>query len=149
MDYAKAQISENGYQISNYFDSGQTFLVYSEQNGVYQTQLNLGLSYLTYVVKNNIPVIVGVDDEICSSNPQTDNTTDHFIVIIGMGQDSNGKKDFTFYDNSSGNKELGASILNKLYLNNCGLISGNSQTRYAINKPHEYRLTQIRKSKRI
>lgn len=99
MDYAKAQIAKNGYQISNYGSAGQTFQIYTEQNGVNNSNLTKGLSYLKYALSNNIPVIVGVDDDPGHpGNP--DNSTDHFVVIVGMGSNSNGNY-FQFYDNAS------------------------------------------------
>ena len=64
-----------------------------------------------------------------------------------MGTDSNGKY-FQFYDNASGEVSQGASSLNKLYYNSTtGIISGSSQTEYAIRQPRQYTITMIRKSK--
>ena len=153
MEYCKAQITVEGYQISNYFNnSGQTIQVYTEQNGVNQIELQKGLSYLIYAMENGIPVIVGVDDHTGSPNPNTDNTTDHFVVIVGMGTDSNGKY-FTFYDNASGKMpylNYGANPNNKLYYySNTGLITGKSSTPYFDNVEYDYILTQIRKSKEL
>ena len=92
-------------------------------------------------------MIVGVDDQSGSSNPATDNTTDHFVVIVGMGTDATGKY-FTFYDNASGDVTLGASPNNKLYYNpTTGKITGQSQTPYAISSPRNYTITMMRKSK--
>lgn len=144
MDYAKAQIAIKGFQISNYGTPGQTFQIYREQTGVNQSNLIAGLSYLKYALSNNIPVIVGVHD--APGHPgNADQTTDHFIVIVGMGSDNSGKY-FTFYDNASGSASLGANPNNKLYYNQAtGVISGTSATPYA--NGLIYILTQIRKSK--
>lgn len=147
MDYAKAQIAKNGYQISNYGSAGQTFQIYTEQNGVNNSNLTKGLSYLKYALSNNIPVIVGVDDDPGHpGNP--DNSTDHFVVIVGMGSNSNGNY-FQFYDNASGNTSQGTSPLNLLYYNSStGKISGKSQCSVYFNSvAHDYIITQIRKSK--
>jgi hypothetical protein len=148
MEYSKEQLRVMGYKISNYRATGQTFQIYTAQNGVNNTGLTKGLSYLKYALTNNIPVIVGVDNHSGSPNPDTDNTTDHFIVIIGMGQDSNGKY-FQFYDNASGDPSQGANSSNKLYYNSTtGIISGSSMTNYAIdNGLNPYKITMIRKSK--
>lgn len=144
MDYAKAQISIKGYQISNYYESGQTYQIYREQTGVDQNALTQGLSYLKYALTNNIPVIVGIHDAP-GHTKNLDLTTDHFIVIVGMGNDSNGKY-FTFYDNASGNSSLGANSDNKLYYySDTGLVKGISKTPYA--KGLTYTITHIRKSK--
>lgn len=149
MQYATEQIRRMGYQKSDYLATGQTFQIYTSQNGVNQTKLSQGLSYLKYALSNNIPVIVGVDNHSGSSNPKTDNTTDHFIVIVGMGTDTNGKKYFSFYDNASGIPDKGAHQNNRLYYNSStGLISGTSQaTPYATGLI--YTITMIRKSKTL
>jgi len=60
MEYSKAQIAKKGYKISNYFDnqgniSNQTIQIYISQNGVNQTELQKGLSYLKYALENSIP----------------------------------------------------------------------------------------------
>lgn len=146
MDYAKAQIAKKGYQISAYNAIGQTFQVYTSQNGVNTTNLSQGLSYLKYALSNGIPVVVGVDD--APGHPgNLDSTTDHFIVIVGMGNNSNGNY-FQFYDNASGGASQGASPLNLLYYNSTtGIISGSSQTSYGQGQPYPYILTMIRKSK--
>lgn len=151
MTYSKIQIENEGYQISNYFNStGQTIQVYKEPDGVNQTELTKGLSYLKYALQNGIPVIVGVDAVAgVSPNPQTDNTTDHFVVIVGMGEDAVGKY-FTFFDNATNQKPFssyGASPENKLYYDSSsGLITGTSNSDYS-NNSGLYILTMIRKSK--
>lgn len=60
-----------------------------------------------------------------------------------MGTDSKGNY-FSFFDNASGDANLGASPNNKLYCVT-GLIQGTSDTPYASGLI--YTLTQIRKSK--
>lgn len=154
MDYAKAQIAQLGYKISNYNAPGQTFQIYREQTGVNQTKLQQGVSYLVYALSNGIPVIVGVDDKVGvplahdGTPGNADLTTDHFIVIVGMGSNSNGNY-FQFYDNASGSPTQGANSLNLLYYNpSTGIISGQSQTSYSQgSNMHDYIITQIRKSK--
>lgn len=146
MSYAKAQIAKKGFKISNYGDPGQTIQVYTAANGVNQNASKNGVGYLLSALQRGIPVIVGVDDQNGSSTPQTDNTTDHFIVIVGAGSDSNGMF-FTFYDNASGDPVKGANPNNKLYYDpSTGLIKGRSQTPYAA-PLRDYVVTMIRKSK--
>ena len=146
MAYAKAQIAKKGYRISNYFDSTQTIQIYKATTGVNFTKINTGIGYLLSALHRGIPVIVGVDCWPGSSNPGTDNTTDHFIVIVGSGTDSNGNF-FTFFDNSTSNALLGANPNNKLYYNQTtGYIRGRSQTYYG-SQANYYTVTMIRKSK--
>lgn len=146
MQYSKEQLKVVGYQISSYYSTGQTFQIYTTQNGVNTSQLSQGLSYLKSALSRGIPVIVGVDDAPGHTG-NLDNTTDHFIVIVGMGHNTNGNY-FQFYDNASSNASQGASPLNLLYYNSTtGKISGSSQTSYGQGQPYPYILTMIRKSK--
>lgn len=150
MEYAKAQIAKKGKVISDYWTQGQTLQVYKSSTGVNHKSVKEGITYLISSLKNGNPVIVGVDDQTGSPNSGTDNTTDHFIVIVGMGTDANGAKYFTFFDNASGLVVEGASTLNKLYYNeSTGIISGKSQTLYAkASNRYDYIVTQIRKNKK-
>ena len=146
MSYAKAQIAKKGYTISNYGDPGQTIQVYTAASGVNIANAKNGVGYLLSALQRGIPVIVGVDDQPGSPNPGTDNTTDHFIVIVGSGSDANGNY-FTFYDNASGDPSQGTNPNNKLYYDpSTGLIKGKSQTTYASGLS-DYIVTMIRKSK--
>ncbi|OEK09838.1 hypothetical protein A8C32_10020 [Flavivirga aquatica] len=80
--------------------------------GVQKDQFKKGVEYLKKTIKNKIPVMVGVDDDVKLSND--DETTEHFVVIVGMGSDTNGNY-FLFYDNAVPNSSVGASSDNKLY----------------------------------
>ena len=151
--YAKAQIAKKGYTVSNYFNNaGQTIQIYTELNGVNRSELSKALSYLTYALKNGIPVVVGVDNKSGSPNQQTDSTTDHFIVVVGMGTDSKGKY-FQVFDNASSMspEDFGASSENKLYYDaNKGIITGRTKTPFSQNSNYNpYIITMIRKSKRL
>jgi len=150
MDFAKEQIAKKGYQISNYSAPDQTIQIYTAQNGVNQSELQDGLDYLKYALENGIPVIVGVDNHSFGVNQNLDNTTDHFIVIVGMGTDGNGDY-FQFYDNATAFSSNGCSELNKLYYYSLiETISGSSDCSYALQTDYyDYIITMIRKSKLI
>lgn len=79
-----------------------------------------------------------------------DGTTDHFVVIVGMGHDDNGNY-FSFYDNASGYSEQGTNPENKLYYNEeTQQVTGKSQTDYAGNASrHDYILSQVRRTRKI
>ena len=100
-------------------------------------------------IKNNIPIMVGVDDGAGAAN--TDKVTDHFVIIVGMGTDATGNY-FLFHDNATGNKEVGASAENKLYCDCVNFwLKGSADIRntYAQNAGYDhYLVTQIRKSKK-
>lgn len=144
-----------GYKISSYFleyvGEGspnnvlhyETIQVYEEDGGANLAEINNALDYLYSALKRNIPVLVGVTVLSGSSNPLTDNTTDHFVVIVGMGSDSKGNY-FSFYDNADSEIDKVTHTENKLYfLNN--KFEGVSKTDYGNGDP--YILAQIRKSK--
>lgn len=158
MDYAKAQIGKLGYSISNYYqDDGfgisQTFQVY--RKGIANpSELKKSISYIGYALGKGIPVIVGVDNKAGSSNPRTDETTDHFVVIVGMGSE-NGKNYLIYYDNAFGDASLGTHSANKFYYDE---INGVMKNTIKSNPPYEtsyygrlleydYIMTMVRKSK--
>lgn len=145
---AKEQIAKKGYKISGYGDASQTFITYTVSTGVNKTAAKDGVSYLISALQRNIPVIVGVDYKTGPSPGNADNTTDHFIVIVGMGTDATGNY-FLFYDNATNLSSKGASSSNKLYYDpSTGLIKGQTACTYSDGTPLPiYTVTQIRKSK--
>ncbi|KQT20662.1 hypothetical protein ASG22_16950 [Chryseobacterium sp. Leaf405] len=154
MDYAKAQIAKKGYKISNYYDvdsqgNKQTFQIYTEQNGVNLNDLYKGVSYIKYALSHGIPVIVGIDDAVGGPG-NIDGSTNHFVVIVGMGTDSKGNF-FRFYDNASGTDPInqGANPENKLYYKYPERIfTGKTYcTAYRAGTEYDYIITMIRKSK--
>lgn len=153
IDYAKAQIAIANYKISDYNDNtgnqpyGQTYKIYNENTGV-NTNASIGaIGYISGALQAGIPVVVGVDCRAGASIPSYDNTTDHFVVIVGMGNDGIGNY-FKFYDCSAFKILLGTSNLNKLYIRTNGQINGLSTSPYASSAGfHNYIITQIRRSK--
>lgn len=145
---AKAQIAKLGYKISGYGDAGQTYVTYADASGVNANAAKDGVSYLISALQRGIPVMVGVDYKSGPSAGNPDNTTDHFIVIVGSGTDATGNY-FQFYDNATNYSWKGASPSNKLYYNTAtGTITGQTAVTYPNGTPlPRYTVTQIRKSK--
>ena len=92
--------------------------------------------------------MVGVDDG--SKLDNDDMTTEHFVVIVGMGTDATGNF-FLFYDNAVANNTIGTSPKNKLYckctdykLQGVGDIANSYIQGSAKQK---YTVTQIRETK--
>jgi RHS repeat-associated protein len=153
-DYCRAQIRKVGFGLRSpgYWNPKKAGVI---NDGIYQVyskkgpnvnQLNSGISYTITALQNNIPVVVGVDDQ--AGSPNADKITDHFVVIVGMGTDAVGNY-FQFYDNASGNVSQGANDQNRLYfLSVQNIITGSSQTTYAQNSSYNYIVTQIRESKK-
>lgn len=81
-------------------------------SGVQKDQFKKGVEYLKKTITKNIPIMVGVDDDKKLDND--DMTTEHFVVIVGMGTDAVGNY-FLFYDNAVSSSTIGTSADNKLY----------------------------------
>jgi hypothetical protein len=151
MDYAQEQLRVMGYTISRYFAPDQTIQIYTEAVGPNNKLAKEAIGYILSALKENIPVIVGVDNKAGSPNGLTYKSTDHFVVIVGAGNE-NGIPFFLFYDNAT--KDLsGVSNNNRLYyIESLGSISGRSDVPH-VNDPaygrRFYTVTQIRKSKKI
>jgi hypothetical protein len=150
MELSLAQIAKKGQKISNYFNnlnqvSDQTFQIFKESTGVNSSAFIGGMSYIMSALSRGIPVIVGVDWEAGSRNPGTDQTTDHFIVLVATGWDNHGYF-IRFYDSSTSDRSHGASPNNKLYVDfYSGTIIGYTMSEYNLAVP--YQVAQIRKSK--
>lgn len=117
------------------------------KKGVQAQQFTDGVLYLKNAIKNKIPVLVGVDDAPKAAN--TDKVTDHFVTIVGMGTDSAGKY-FLFFDNSTGNVNVGTSSQNRLYCDceNFTVIGhADPASTYGQGGYGQYQVTQIRESK--
>ena len=117
--------------------------------GVQKGQFEPGVEYLKKALKAGIPVLAGVDDD--SKVVNDDMTTEHFIAIVGMGEDSVGKY-FLFYDNAVPDIDIGTSSANKLYCKTSQyLIEGTGDLRNTyirnITGKKKYIVTQVRETK--
>ena len=134
-------------------DIFQIFLaqdILGRKKGVQKEEFKKGIQYLKDSIKNKIPVMVGVDNH--PGSPNADKTTDHFIVIVGMGNDSVGKY-FLFHDNAMGNKNVGASNENRLYCKckeyKLEGVADKRNSYFSSDAGYKiYTVSQIRKSKR-
>lgn len=109
-------------------------------------QFTSGVLYLKKAIKSNTPVMVGVEDQ--SGSPNTDRVTDHYVVVVGMGTDDKGQY-FLFYDNATGDRDIGTSDQNRLYCY-CKdfMVKGTGVSSYAQAVEYKsYVVTQIRESK--
>ena len=162
-DYVVKQLSMVGYRTKAPWwgdeKSGlqkyiyQTYLakpVLTMPAGVQSDGFTKGVEYLKTALGQGMPVMVGVDDQSGSTNP--DKTTDHFITIVGMGNDSGGDF-FYFYDNATGTTSIGTSAQNKLYVDYTNQkITGVADSRngYFVDTGYKkYTVTQIRETEKI
>ena len=106
------------------------------------------IEYINKALEDGVPVLAGVDN--ATGDPGNhDKTTDHYIVIVGKGNDKKGNY-YNFYDNATDNVDNGTSPQNKLYYDSeTGKITGQSQNRYARTRERDYTITHIRETKRL
>lgn len=146
---AEEQLSKAGYKVSGYLPDSQTFQCYTEASGINLSRTKQAITYTIDALQKGIPVFIAVDNRVGTpSNKNLDNSTDHFVVIVGMGTDPLKGKYFQFVDNSTTIPSYGASYNNRLYYNaTTGGISGKTQSAYGRSVGfYDYKVTQIRKS---
>lgn len=155
-NYCVKQLNNAGYKLkspgwsTNQIIDGSIYQTYlaikvGKMKEGYQTeQFVNGVNYLKNALASNTPVMVGVDAHGGSSSG--DKSTDHYIIIVGMGSDANGKY-FSFYDNATGIVKDGTSADNKIYCDcaNDSLV-GTGANSYARGGYGQYTITQIRVS---
>jgi hypothetical protein len=72
--------------------------------------------------------MVGLDYGTGNANPNTDQTTDHFIVITGRGFDDQDNLYYTGFENVDGNVNADGTSTeaNRFYLQEDGTLLGNT-----------------------
>jgi RHS repeat-associated protein len=152
-DLAKRQLNVVGYTTkAGYYGTDETtgksttYQVYTEQKGVNKSETVKAIEYLNKALEAGMPVLAGVDN--ATGDPGNhDKTTDHYIVIVGKGNDEKGNY-YSFYDNATANIVTGTNSENKLYYDSeTGKITGRSQTNYAQEGERNYTITHIRETK--
>ena len=147
--YAKEQMRVAGYSVGGGADK-TNINPYNEKTGSNEAEFNKAVDYIRSSLENGIPVFVGVDDQAGASNP--DKTTDHFIVIVGMGYDEEKGNYFTAYDNATPYPKEGTSDQNRLYVDYKNKViqsDGRFPNNYARNEAtRPYTVTQVRQSRK-
>lgn len=145
---AREQLGKVGYACSGYLPGGQTFSIFTTQNGVNLVETKKAISYVISSLSQKIPVLIGVDNRPGAPSANLDNSTDHYVVIVGMGTDEKGKY-FQFMDSATENRSTGASYNNRLYYDSVtGKITGKTSIVGYRSQPgmRDYTVTQVRKS---
>lgn len=157
-DYCKAQLDEAGHKMkSPWWGDGKTLQpdiyqlylaadVAGMKKGVQPRGFVDGIEYMKTALANKMAVVVGVDD--APNSPNKDQTTDHFVTVVGMGTDVKGKY-FHFFDNATGDQKQGTSDQNRLYPD-CLMfkLAGTADNTFAQESAYKgYTVSQIRETK--
>lgn len=148
-DYAKQQMKIVGFEEGGATAQSNMY-IYDEITGVDINQTELAIKYIQSALGRGRPVLIGVDDQPTKEGNNgvkiNEGTTDHFLVVVGMGNE-NGKNYILVYDNASGNVDQGTHSGNKLYYDELThKITGRTQTSYSQEAPREYTVSQVRKT---
>jgi RHS repeat-associated protein len=145
MTAAKAQIKKKNKKIGGYNEAIQMYKSSSKGNKVSYKTLEAAYSKINESLKSGSPVIVGVDyTSIQKANKQTDNTTDHFIVIVGRGIDDKGMY-YEFYDNATSQQSSGTNTtINRLYIQKDGTLTGETTWGDSSGSDINFKVTQVR-----
>jgi hypothetical protein len=124
MGACKKQVATQGLKIGGYDEAIQMFKSGNQGNPVNR---GLGVDLIQKSIEGGNSIIVGVDFTLNQKhNKNTDNTTDHFIAIVGRGNDDDGEF-FTFYENGTSDQTTGTKISkNKLYIQSDGTLEGRT-----------------------
>ena len=141
-DYTRKQLELVGC-VATGSDSKNNLYPYQEKTGVDIQQTKKAILYIQGQLEQNIPVMIGVDEGV--SQNINEGTTDHFLVIVGQGNDKKGNY-FLVYDNARGNTEEGTSDLNRIYLQEDGRLYGEMQR--PNNRYVPYTISQVRPTSR-
>ena len=114
-----------------------------EQIIVIQKDIQKGLAVIHEHLDNGIPIIVGVDHSLGDTG-NVDETTDHWILIVGRKTDADGIH-FLFFDPQTGNKSIGTSDKNRLTVQEDYTLKGS----YRVGSKYEkkYCVTMVRPTK--
>jgi len=117
-----------------------------EENGsivILEENTKKAIAYLDQELEKGFPVLLGVRHSYKSEEQNYDNTTDHYVTVVGRGCESN-KRFFRFYEVGTSNSVNGQHDDNKLFVNENWSITGSPK-----NKPDRrtYTLTQVRGNK--
>ena len=121
------------------------YKIYDEKEGANKKNTEKAVNYINQILEAGNPVMVGVDNKDGFEESNGDKSTDHWIVIVGRGNDNKGNY-FLFYDNATPHGESGASDNNRLYYDaDSGEIKGRADEKrnsYAA-KRRDYIITQV------
>lgn len=125
--------------------SGVRIAMTQIESGALQTtsQFNRGISEIDQALRNGEPIIVGVHyDNHQKPSPNSDNMTNHFIVISGYHTSENGERIYEFFDPRTRN------VTNGTTGNTLRVVDGKMVGQFGHGEePYDYTVTTVRPNK--
>ncbi|MFL0081349.1 hypothetical protein [Tenacibaculum maritimum] len=133
---------KNSYGFNDYSNVIQTAIEQNNSIIILDDGTKKAIEYLDQELEKDNPILVGVRHTYFSTEYNYDNSTDHFVTVVGRGCE-NGKRFFRFYEVGTSYSDKGQHDDNRLYINDNWSITGIPQH----NLTRTYTLTQIRGNK--
>lgn len=108
-DYAAYQLVVADFFTTDWLPDTTTYQVYRDGSGVDVNEVVEGVRYLKQALADGTPVLVGIQITDWDERPNRDKTTNHYVVIVGMGTSAvDGSRHFLYYDYlfSTGAREM-------------------------------------------
>ncbi len=107
-----------------------------------------GIDYIDKQLEKGCPIVVGLDDDSRMETYNSDNSTEHFVIITGRLTDEKGLY-YRFFEVGThstdyNKKNIGVTPLNKFRLSDKNMLIGTKRT---CNPNRKYTVVQIRKNK--
>ena len=132
---ACATLNNNNYKPGSYWgNQDYQYQMHKEGNtpnvDITKTRL-AGFEKINSELEAGRPLLIGVDYKSGNSNPKTDKTTDHFIVLTGRRFDNDGNLFYTGFENVDGgtNSDGTSTTQNRFYPQADGKLQGGTTYR--------------------
>lgn len=97
-DKARWQVHLGGFDIIPYYrPDSTTYQVFTEAGGINEQRTAEAIAYVKTTLQKGVPVLTGILLTTFNRRPNSDKTTNHYIVTVGMGTDETGHF-FTCFD---------------------------------------------------
>ncbi len=145
--HADMQMEVHGFKATH-----NVFQTIDDKGILHKDEMKKGIDYIQHALESKMPVEVGVDTKQPNQDKFTGNiTTNHYIVIVGQGNDSKGNY-FTYFDNAYKDpRSVKNTEANRLYYNE---KNGNLDRTFEAGSSGYramgyYHVSQIRRTKKI
>jgi RHS repeat-associated protein len=142
MKACKKQLAKQDLSISSSYSTNAVQMYKSGKQGN-TVDLDQAYNIINEELEGGNQVIVGLTyTDQQEANKATDNTTDHFVTLVGRGMDDKGMY-FEFFENATGEKSNGTDTkTNRFYIQSDGTLQGTSTWLNGTNAT----VTQVRKN---